>query len=294
MSAKILDQQQALESFFDSLMHDVEAYAENEVPQKEATPAVTPDSMVENNASQRVVNLQPIISPVGEKPKLPEAQVESRPVLIKEEINKVFETLPPVAPPEVELKIKETTEVAAEEIIAATTQLEEQPQSKTHIGKPDWAEEEFQAMLFKVAGLTLAVPLVELNGIVEWKDENITRMPGHADFYLGLMSHLGKNIPLVDTARLVLPPDKLSKFVGENPLERLTRVVLINDGQYGLACDEVDEVITLKPDDVRWRSERTQRKWLAGTVVEHMCALLDAQAFAELLANKAPVDEFRD
>ena len=149
-------------------------------------------------------------------------------------------------------------------------------------------------MLFKVAGLTLAVPLVDLNGVVEWDEERVTEMPGHADFYLGLMSHLKRQVPVVDTARLVLPESKLKLLAGEDPRQRITRVVLINDSRYGLACDEVNEVVTLKADAVRWRSERTQRRWLAGTVIEHMCALIDATAFAELLASRAPVDAFRE
>ena len=265
MGAKILDQKQALASFFDSLMHDVESYAESE--QTDQTPANPVAAEKDNNQRQteRVVSLQTV----------------EKPVLIKEETRTVFESLPPVAPPKEEIN----TAVVVE------TKTESEP---AKLGKPDWADEEFQAMLFKVAGLTLAVPLVELHGIVEWKKDNITTMPGHADFYLGLMSHLGKKIPLVDTARLVLPPNKLTKLAGNDPQARITRVVLINDSQYGLACDEVDEVITLKPDEVRWRTERTQRRWLAGTVVEHMCALLDAKAFAELLASRAPVDEFRE
>ena len=162
------------------------------------------------------------------------------------------------------------------------------------MGKPEWAETEFQVMLFKVAGLTLAVPLVELNGIVECDLSDVTAMPGHADFYLGLMNHLDKTVPLVDTARFVLPPDKLKLLAGGDPQERITRVVMINDCQYGLACDEVNEVITLSPDSVRWRTQRTQRRWLAGTVVEHMCALIDANAFAELLASRAPIQDFRE
>lgn len=33
--------------------------------------------------------------------------------------------------------------------------------------------------------------------------------------------------------------------------------------------------------------QRGQRPWLAGTVIEHMCALLDVAALAELIASGA-------
>jgi purine-binding chemotaxis protein CheW len=62
-------------------------------------------------------------------------------------------------------------------------------------------------------------------------------------------------------------------------------VVFIADGTWGLACDELAQVVTLRPDEVRWRTSRTRRRWLAGTVIEHMCALLDPPVFADVLAS---------
>jgi len=147
----------------------------------------------------------------------------------------------------------------------------------------DWSDE-FQVMLFKVAGLTLAVPLDGLNGVVEWQDD-LAEMPGHADFYLGILQHLGQRIPVVETASLVFPPEKLASLAVAEPRDRITRIVLIDEGRWGLAVDSVEEVITLQHDKVRWRSERTRRKWLLGTVVEHMCALIDPRAFAEKLVS---------
>jgi purine-binding chemotaxis protein CheW len=38
---------------------------------------------------------------------------------------------------------------------------------------------------------------------------------------------------------------------------------------------------------VKWRTQRNQRPWLAGTVIEHMCALVDVTALAELIASGA-------
>lgn len=187
------------------------------------------------------------------------------------------EEAPPVQTPviESELPAPETAPAPSGE----TPHAEEGGQ-----GLPPWADL-FQAMLFRVAGLTLAVPLEELNGVVEFDAEQLTEMPGHADFFLGLMTHQGRSVPVVDTARLVFPPEKLQQLAGDDPAERVTRVVLIDGGRWGLACDEVDEVITLRRDEVRWRSDRTRRRWLLGTVIQHMCALVDTNAFARKLAE---------
>jgi purine-binding chemotaxis protein CheW len=43
----------------------------------------------------------------------------------------------------------------------------------------------------------------------------------------------------------------------------------------GLIADGLSHVLMLEPDEVRWRSERSRRPWLAGTAIEAMCAILD-------------------
>lgn len=149
-------------------------------------------------------------------------------------------------------------------------------------GVPEWAATPFQALLFKVSGLTLAVPLAELSGVQEWEDGAVTPMLGKIEWYLGLMEYRGRQVPVVDTAQLVLPPDRLASLVTEDK-ERLGHVVFIQDGTWGLACDAVADVISLDHDEVKWRTSRAKRRWLAGTVLEHMCAIIDPPAFAEML-----------
>jgi purine-binding chemotaxis protein CheW len=54
---------------------------------------------------------------------------------------------------------------------------------------------------------------------------------------------------------------------------------------WGLAVDSVTQPISLLPEDVKWRSDRSKRPWLAGTVKEHMCALLDIPMIAQMLMS---------
>ena len=284
-----------MSDFFESLLRDVNEYDE----QQDSRNNVTELNPEKTRTLPQVKSPENVAKPVAEK------QTDTR----------IFETLPPVAPvieetvkiptPAIEPALKQEARVIAPPVTPSKESLAE-PDSQIQStdggshnpvvpeSRPDWTQREFQAMLFKVAGLTLAVPLVDLAGVVVCDLENVTEMPGHADFYLGLMNHLGKSVPLVDTARFVLPPDKLDRLTGSDPSDRITHAVMINNAQYALACDEVDEVINLKPEAVRWRTQRTQRRWLAGTVIEHMCALIDAPAFAELLATRAPIQAFRD
>lgn len=212
---------------------------------------------------------EPVEAPVSEAPAAPEAvPVAPRPAA----------AVPPTP------AAPETTVSTQPPGVAATSATQAAPAPGGQEERPAWAQQPFQIMLFKVAGLTLAVPLETLSGVVEWP-ARLSEMPGHADFYLGILQHLGNKVPVVDTARLTFPPDRLAELESRAPAERCRRIVLINGGRWGLACDAVEEVITLTPEQVRWRSGRTRRRWLLGTVIEHMCALLDTDAFAEKLAS---------
>ncbi len=243
---RLVDQKLALSIFLDALLHEAPA----------AEPAM-------QAAEPPAASL-----PVQEPP----AVALLKPVLV-----------PPTLQPEAPAPALETP--LPEPVVPDTRPVTESrlPAAEVGVQRPDWAASPFQILLFKVAGLGLAVPLIELNGILEWTDE-VTPLPGHAEFYLGLLHHRERSVPVVDPARLVLPADRQAALVGD-PRERVSRIVLIDEGRWGLACDEVSEVVTVRPDQVRWRSSRTRRRWLAGTVVDHMCALLDTRAFAQLLAS---------
>jgi len=144
-------------------------------------------------------------------------------------------------------------------------------------------ESNFQILLFDVSGVKFAVPLDKLNGILEWS-EDITPMPNRSDWFLGVLAERERQVKVkvIDIAVLVVP----SKFREQHAKKNLQKIILIGDSHWGLACDAVSEVVTLRKSDVRWRNETSKRPWLAGTVIEHMCALLDADEFAEMLGSE--------
>lgn len=147
------------------------------------------------------------------------------------------------------------------------------------IEAPVQAEMPFQVLLFSVAGLTLAVPLAELHGVLTWSATNITPLPGHAPFFLGVRVHLGRNVKIIDVGHLISPGGRRIEVTDPR------HIVLIGDGEWGLVCESIGEVITLAVNDIRWRSVRTERPWLLGTVTKYLCALLDTRAFAAELAT---------
>jgi purine-binding chemotaxis protein CheW len=147
-------------------------------------------------------------------------------------------------------------------------------------GRPSWAAEPFECLLFDVAGLTLAVPLVCLGSIYSLAGHELTPLFGQPEWFLGILPSQAGNLKVLDTARWVMPDRYRDDFK-----QGLQYVISVQGYEWGLAVHQVSRSLRLDPNEIKWRSHRGQRPWLAGTVIEHMCALLDVSALAELIAS---------
>lgn len=166
---------------------------------------------------------------------------------------------------------------------AGTVDAETQAPESLASGIPEWAGREFQSLSFQVAGLTLAAPLEKLNGIVELH-EDLAELPGYSPWVLGVLNNRGQNIQVIDIAQVVMPERRIAQNQ-ENLGKKAKYVVLINGGNFGLAADSLSQVLRLSPDDVRWRGANGKRPWLAGTVIEQMCAILDIDRLIKALKD---------
>ncbi|MFN3580619.1 MAG: CheW domain-containing protein [Pseudomonas sp.] len=146
------------------------------------------------------------------------------------------------------------------------------------VEQPNWREQPFEALLFDVGGLTLAVPLILL-GTIHPLDKEITPLFGQPDWFLGIMATPAGNLKVLDTARWVMP-ERYTPALQED----LRFVISVEGHEWGLAVHGVSQSVKLSPQQIKWRSQQGKRPWLAGTVIEHMCALVDVSALAGLIA----------
>ena len=151
--------------------------------------------------------------------------------------------------------------------------------------KPDAMQEyqqgDFQALFFRVAGLTLAVPLKSLGGI--HTVGRISPLIGKPKWFRGIMTEREEKLQVVDTARWVMP-EKLTPEL-EEQIE-YQYLITLNNSPWGLLCEELVDSEPLQPDAIQWRKGvNDKRPWLAGVVRERMCALLDVNALITLLNN---------
>ena len=251
--------QQALQSYLDALLQEAAVELEESVEFDEFEAAVLEEQV-------RDARREDVAAPVL-------ALAEARPQVLPT----IELRLPDVAPP-VELP----PAPVEPPVVAVAEQAALPPAAADVDGPPDWAQEPFECLLFDVAGLTLAVPLVCLGSIYPLADTELTPLFGQPDWFLGILPSQAGNLKVLDTARWVMPERYREDF-----REGLQYVISVQGYEWGLAVHQVSRSIRLEPDEVKWRSQRSQRPWLAGTVIEHMCALLDVSALAGLIASGA-------
>ena len=144
----------------------------------------------------------------------------------------------------------------------------------------------FQAMFFDVAGLTIAVPLIELGGI--HNDDKTTSLMGKPDWFTGVMLHRDEKINVVNTALWVMP-EKCDETL-KNSLN-YQYVVMLGNSHWGLSAESLVDTVTLEQEDVKWLDAPNKRPWLAGLVKERMCALLDVESLIKLLDAGANINQ---
>jgi purine-binding chemotaxis protein CheW len=254
--------QEALQLYFDDLLagedNSVTRYAEPDLVQQQKL-----EKLLQSAQPQVIVPPEPVpITPVAE---IQEWEIESSPP--EPMVAAALDIVPELTDPDASSGSPKESHYTVEELTWAEN------------GRPQWAQKDFDVLLFQVSGLTLAVPLIALGQIQPLTDE-LTPLFGQADWFMGLLPTPAGKIRTVNTAKFVMP-----ERYDENFLKTAKYVISIDGVPWGLAVDSVNQPITLKPTDVKWRSERTKRPWLAGTVKDHMCALLDIPMIGQLLIN---------
>lgn len=209
---------------------------------------------------------------------------------IAEDNKKLEKLLSHVEEPKVEITTEKnqqkndiSTKVIQEEVIADDKYLETQEESsteksdsevKTH---PYFSKESFQAMFFKVAGLVVAVPLVELGGIHNLTE--IHHLMGKPDWFKGVMLNRENKINVVDTALWVMRERCTEELMNSLSYEYL---IMLGTSSWGLAAESIVDTVTLAEDDVKW-IESSDKPWLAGLVKDRKCALLNVESLISLL-----------
>lgn len=138
-------------------------------------------------------------------------------------------------------------------------------------GVPAWASPDFEAVLFRIRGLKLAIPTWKVFGVEPYPDV-VTPVDGADPRWIGRFTAGGRGVTLIDLSRIVIPGRYGARDTGPGD-----RMILFGDGEWAFACDQDVEIVTLEGHRVQWATRRTSRRWLAGTAMAHGCGLLDVE-----------------
>lgn len=141
--------------------------------------------------------------------------------------------------------------------------------------------ENTRIQIFVLHGLNLGVADYDIAAVVAW---NEPRAETHGVWFsnLGSYAFAGSSIPIVDISQLVLPPAMLQQTQRQQHRQEFTHLIVLKAG-LALACHGLGETMDVARTEVCWRTARTSRPWLAGTVERLSCALLEIRGLVDAL-----------
>lgn len=146
---------------------------------------------------------------------------------------------------------------------------------------PPWGASNFKCLMADVGGIAVAIPVAKVLGTMAWEHSAVDSTAPVIDT---LTNTDGQTVTIIDLARIVLPLDQWPRNRGQDN-GGMHPLVLVADGQFGLSVGRLDGEKTVVSQEITWRSEATQRPWLAGTSKSLACAVLDVDALVGLMGS---------
>lgn len=253
--------ERALSDYLERLLHEPDA---DPRPHAEPEPAEPAPALLPAARNR----LQYLLDQVSEKTQTEPATAVSTAVAPVAEIRttKVVPAVVPAAEP-----IPHPVSTVSQAVAAAVLYSNSQYRSELPA--------QFPTLVFRIDELKLALPLHLLGGIMR-RDKPLTPLVGRPDWFLGLMVHEPANINVVDTGLYILGDKYRPELV-----DSYRYVIRIGDTAWGLACTDLCATRGLNQDEVSWYDSNPRRPWLAGIIKDDRCALLNAQALVDSLAQ---------
>jgi chemotaxis signal transduction protein len=130
-----------------------------------------------------------------------------------------------------------------------------------------------QCLMFRVGLNLLSLPLVKMNGVLQWTDK-LTRLPQSPDWVLGILKHRDTNLRVLDSSKLL----GISATKGIKP----NHILILSDNVSAITCDNLEDVVTLEYNDIQWQPE-TGNPLMYGIIRETLGYLLSPEAIIDSL-----------
>jgi chemotaxis signal transduction protein len=237
----LLKQTNALGSYLDDMLHDATRLASKII-----------DQPVEQPIKQRLI-LDALLKEAAIEDTVPEHQQVT--ALDKTE--------------EVELADRFSIEIGSE----AEVGLKEVLYPGKSFCQFDISQFPIQCLMFRVGLNLLSMPLVKMNGVLQWTDE-LTRLPQSPDWVLGILKHRDTNLRVLDSSKLL----GISATKGIKP----NHILILSDNMSAITCDNLEDVVTLEYNDIQWQPE-TGNPLMYGIIRETLSYLLSPEGIINSL-----------
>jgi purine-binding chemotaxis protein CheW len=175
------------------------------------------------------------------------------------------------------LELPSTPEASYHAVDSVSSSADIAIQKNSSLTDPEsWSSQGVECLIFSVCGLKLAVPLLFLGGVHEVTCDQVKPLVGQPGWYLGMVHTHEHNLQVIDTASLIMPERK--QHLAEQGFKYL---IQLEKTPWAIACQSIDDTVRLGASEIKWRGERGKRTWLAGTVIERMCALVDVNGLLQ-------------
>ena len=141
-----------------------------------------------------------------------------------------------------------------------------------------------RALLFKVAGIPLAISVEDISGVLVGKETAFLHQGTEDNARMRTFRYRGRDIDLLDLRKLILPNGHPQRL--EDGSRDGGHIIVLSGHDVGFICDQAGDVVDLEPQDLEWRTQRKSRAWLAGMVRGHEHALLDVKELMQGLGSR--------
>ncbi len=135
-----------------------------------------------------------------------------------------------------------------------------------------------QCLMFRVGGQLLSIPLVKMGSVVPFAGK-LTQLPYSPSYFKGLLKHRDRNIKVADSAAFLMG-EKSEQVKDFKP----SHLLVLEDENWAISCDELLDVVTLKEDDIKWHDDKNKRLSL-GTIKTSLALVLSPEAICYQLTH---------
>ena len=173
------------------------------------------------------------------------------------------------------VETKQTVEENSEEVLQ---------EEIVDYGIPVWGQQPFKCLTIKSSGMNLMIPALSVS-YIERLNKKIIRLPLEAEAFRGVVTMRDRSVAIIDLYKLIsengVSYNQTDKNVEEHYVEH---VIVMENGAYALACDEVGEMTELYPEDVRWNKASFNNPMFAGIVPDKLCAIVNIDTVQQQIA----------